>query len=616
MQAITSSHFNLVEALQRGASLVVTEDGQWYERHWITSLFRRVVGWEESDKMSAAKSIVRYIQKLPYSMQTEQGQGLSSPDLPVNDILEAVRSSIHEMSERDFKVIERLKSEKNKASGETGKATLKKKIISILKHSKALSVERKIRRTELEYKNLARRQDEIDSTEINQEQRNWLEKKVQKWLSTQAIKLVYPEPQADIQKKIDRALQYPDFISAIQQDTVLRELFMKSVIRDGAQGSKDIVDLFIQAPIIQKLLRKTFLDKRLQAVANDGLKFIQNQETGKKEVSLLIHGKYQPITHGKNVVEVADGVHTTVDEVFKEFLQQNTRLIDMEYLQSGIEKYDYQLRDFDFNQERWWEKLPDIHVMSHEEVLKRFEVAELPDNAPLFVARASRKSRDMSAQDTHAWFDLYIPKENGTYNILSLGKYANFFPTGALETLRTVFSTERAVFTLCDLNKFMNYREHAEALLPPLTKEQFNITMEYIKNMFIAAREGRLHFQAQGDNCAAPVNNLIQKLYPDLKINPFQISFLDITVPQPLKLIRDARNLFPSDDSWNIFRKGISFLLGAFQKRSYTNEEGREAETTLMDYEPWQKGLLDLPARLFETRYDIQKKLTSELARE
>ncbi len=632
MQRISASYIQLAQAIDTGTSVVITNDNQWYERHWLSALFHRVVGWDKSDTIEAASRITKYIQKLPIESQTQETQGLSAPreSLAIQTLLTSVKNAVERTKQSDFEKLQDLKTKKRslKAEGgvlgqnisrdeiENGLRKLKAKIQEQKKGLQPIySVTAEIENTRLSFIALEKSQNEISQTQANEGDKEWLTSKVQKFLNKQRVQISRPESPENLEIKIDRATRYPEFIQAIKTNPTLRDSFVKTICRGSPHGSQDSVDVFIQAPYIQKLLTKSFLDKRLQRIANDGLKLVEQNH--KKEVQLLIHGRHQPISYLEGQVQTSPEKFRTASSLFKEFQALNDRLLDVEYVQTGVEEYDFKLKNFNFDQENWWEQLPDIEVQSVEWVRNRFNDQTIDPNKPLLVIHATRTTEDLNPVDTHGYMDIYIPKGDGTFNIISPGKYGDtFLPTMKekgfslqglaqkvqmiFKALKTVFSTQGGVYVLADQNNYMTHRHHKEIPLPQLSQEKFQVVMNFIKDMFVAAREGRMHFQPQADNCTSPLQILLQNLYPNVEYNPFQVRFLDLNPPTALKWIKDARVLFRTDEQWNEFRKVIAHLFGATEERIYQDETQTEQRISLTANRNWQEGRVPLPANLFQ----------------
>jgi hypothetical protein len=406
-----------------------------------------------------------------------------------------------------------------------------------------------------------------------------------------------------ILQKIHTCCCYPEFISAARQNRALLDMCFNTVFKSMPDECADAIAIFLQAPMIQEQLRKTFLDKRIREVANQGIRFVQYTEghEGKpiKAVQLLIDGEYQSITDENSTIRVAKDVHTTVGKMFEEFVAQNVRFIEMEYLQdSGVTLFDGRRFKADLSKKEWWKELPVIKRMTREQIEDAYDT-DFQKGEALFVIRASRTTPDLRGDGSHAWADLLVPLGDGTFNCLSIGKYSNWFPVGLLETFNFIFHTHEANVTVVDPNTFMSSRDRISVPLPPINKDQLEQIMEDLRKELIRSRNHELIFQAQGDNCALWIRHFIQRNWQGLSIEPYQIPVQDLIVPNFLMPIIWARHIFPTESAWQWFRIGFCSIFGAMSPHALPTSDGRSRNISLFNNEDWRRGLLQIPARLW-----------------
>ena len=367
------------------------------------------------------------------------------------------------------------------------------------------------------------------------------------------------------------------------------------------------VDIFIQAPRIQEELRRTYLDKRIREIANNGICFEQLTAEGPsgkplKDVKLLIDGEMQSIADPSNMIHIAKDVMTSVSRVFDEFEAQNFRFINMEYLQdTGVTKFDARLLDVDLSKEEWWKDLPVIRRMTREQVEETYGVS-FKDGYALFVIRGSRTTPDLSADGNHGWSNIIYPLEDGTFNVIAPGKFSDWFPVGFWQSFYHIFRTHKAYVTLLDANEFMSSRDRTCIPLPPMPKEKFYEVMADLKNELLKSRRGELIFQAQGDNCASWVRSMISRHWSDLKIEPYETRMEDLGLPAPIMPIIWSKSLFPNEEGWQQFRRGFCSFCGAGEGHDSSDGNGGTKTTRLIDHKGWHDGILQLPARIWYER--------------
>lgn len=633
MSRISDSYHTLRIAIDSGANIAVDNEGNWYERDWITSLVRRILGWEKSDHLQAATKICKNIQKLSVTSQTLDNQGLNASSAPegfFNSLKNYIGANSRQRQKLDRcrEVKQNIKNSSMSMWSDLGIDQNLDRVIAtnsaeikFLKKKLApvIAIEAEIDRCMHADKNLTKNLSAIPTnaniSDTIKKDAEWLEKKVKKYFQRQEIQQLRPEDEQNLKIKIERAACYPEFMASLKNNWILRDAFCKW-LRASPHGSKDAVDTFIQAPYIQTLMSKSFLDKRVQRIANDGLRFIQ-KEGRRKEVQLLIHGQYQSISYLDGIVKTGDATTRTVKSLFQQFQSVKEQNIDLEFLETGIEEGDFQLKKFDFTQEKWWEKLPVIEIQSKEAVQKRFPNEKIDGTQPLLVLHSTTKNPKVLAPlDTHSFIDIYIPQGDGTFNVISPGKYADsYVPSfkekgfslftivdrikNLVDNFRFAFSSRQGTYVLADSNNYMTHRHHKEVCLPPLSKDQFETTMQFVKEQFINAREGRMLFQMQGNNCATTIEELLKRLDPNLNFSPYRAHILETKPPAVLQWITESRKFFMNETHWNNFRLFASRIFGAGDPYRYTDEEGLTQEASLMNDSRWVKANVAMPNGIF-----------------
>ncbi len=414
-----------------------------------------------------------------------------------------------------------------------------------------------------------------------------------------------------IKEKIRHCCRYRMFIDAARNNRALLDICFQSVFKSMPDEFINAIDVFIQAPYIQEQLRKTFLDKRIRDIANRGLQFVQYgmnaQGRPVKDVRLLVDGEYQSITDPTAQLRIAQGVHTTVAQMFEEFEAQNFRFIEMEYLQdTGVTAFDGRLFTLDFDKPAWWNSLPVIRRMTREQIEDTYDV-DFQEGYALFAIKASRTTPDLNGDGNHGWADILIPLSDGTFNCLSLGKFSNWFPVTLAETFHHVFHTHEANVTVLDTNSFMSSRDRTALALPPITKEHFELVMNNLKEEFLRSRRGELIFQAQGDNCASWVRHFIQRSWPGLDIEPYQTPFQDLILPTLFMPLIWSRSFFPNDATWHWFRRAFCSFFGALSYHEVPNGP----KIRLLDNHDWRRGILQIPSRLWVERERVLARINA-----
>jgi len=601
MPFIEQTLLELDRALKEGACVQITLDGRWERRWWLTNklrhLFARIglgIGVENANRFAA------------YLMDaTIKGEkGLKAPTWD-QDLLSNIVSSLK-------KDVEPFKQKEDGAVNNLTKTPYlnPKELVKINKifsnpqeTSRARHACTELDRSLLMSTYLRVSQEDLQKNSPDPKDLQWLEQELEQWKSWQFP----PVDDSNPLPKLRRCCLYKEFVSTCRENKALLHLFFHSLIRNTPEEAVDAVDIFIQAPAIQKQLQRTALDQRIHAVGTAGLKFVETQD-GNKDVQLLADGRFQSIANPSHTLTLSN-TQLQIDDIFNRLIEHNERAFqDIEYLQNGLSLFDSRLPHIDTLKPRWWEQLPIICKRSLEELEKKYGCSLKKDKAVCALC-ASRAFPDFSAQECHAWVEMAIPLHDGTFNIISVGMFAELFPHGLWETLQFAFGTYRADIITVDPNSFLTIREKTSVALPQLSEEKFSLAMELIGQEIDLAKQGQKIFQVQGENCASFVRTLARKLHPELNLEPFKTPFEKIDLPTFLMPVIWARLLFPNKQGWHAFRIAINRLLGA--GKGYLLPGKHAKLVRLLDNEAWRLGILQMPPQLFSNREELSKKLSA-----
>ena len=631
MQPIAQSVPAFLDALQSPGSIRITADGKWCRKGFlekITESFRRkLFGYDGT--IDNAKNLAKFLTTSSSIREAQaigiaQGTGWKSNDLQA--VISAVKGTLKTMAEKEERDISLLTKKRN---------TLLAALDLVLPQTPIIELNKRIfdpecwpyrmavvnlDRAWMTFRYLGMDQRTIDVTEPKAEDLKWVEGELAAWQDQQfpCVKYVGGTNHDKILEKIHHCCRYQEFIAAAREERALLDLLFKSAFKSLPDDFTHAIDVFLQVPSLQDQLRRTYLDKRIRDIANQGLQFEQRPETssaGKpiKDVKLLIDGEYQSITNVNRMVRVAKGIQKTVAQVFDEFEAQNFRFTEMEYLQeTGVTMFDGRLLtvDLEHNTKEWWKQLPVIRKLTREQIEETYGVS-FKEGYALFLIRASRSTPDLNAIDNHGWSNIIYPLEDGTFNVIAPGKFSDRFPVSTWEKFRFIFRTHRASLTLLDTNEFMSSRDRIAVPMPTIgTKEEFETIMEDLRKELIKSKNGELVFQFQGDNCASWVRQFMQHNWPELKIEPFLTPFQDVYVPFPIMPIISARQWLPNEWTWQHFRRIICSLLGAASGHTASDGKGGTRTVRLINNREWHTGILNLPARLWIEQGKIAKKVS------
>jgi hypothetical protein len=609
-----ASFQTLARDIADGTSVSMHRVGAWYEdqsvsfsKNWFLNLgiiriFRKIFGTLQNEQCKAAKKFVESIVSMAPSFVVSKDKiiGIKQPEKWVE-----IEQAIDEV--------------KNTMSCLQQKKEARQALILL-------------EQARLSYHYLGVNQEEIDQRYFKKEDFDWLLEKCKNWEKFEKNGAVrfpsvnFTDSQAeDTKRKLEQACRYPEYIELLrnaEKDVPsLQDTFFKNILYNMSSSSRG-VDIHIQTPSIRKKWHVSYTDKRLARFPSEKFRFIQEQNPTEesrpiKAVQLLVDGEFQNVSSSQNVVHVAEKVNDLgqkifetmkVSEMYRTLKHTDKSVVNFECFERGFMKVDMSLKTFNIDKENWWEDLPvfleveekDLESLYGKEWLK-------PEDKALIVLRASRQTPDLNAGDTHSWFNFWLRSKEDPkkFHLIPLGKYANQFPVTKLETLFYIFGTQKAGFTLADMGEFINTRDQCHLPLSSLSEEDLKKLMGVIKKELIFAREGKLSFQAQGDNCSTELMNILHQFFEDHEVlhDAFHMTAKDIKVPLILSWIPFFGKILPND-AFQAFRRTVSAWFGA-KKR--TSIGGREI--SLFDNKAWRKGDLYLPALLFQQKDSLLQRL-------
>ncbi|MDB6081862.1 MAG: hypothetical protein JWO53_1134 [Chlamydiia bacterium] len=614
------------EAIETGASIAVNPyTGACYTRWKITQLIRCLFGFTKQDDLTLAQFFNAYLTSLEVKSSTFT-KGFSKRDYnltEINQTIDAIKLRLRTYLDVEKAKLSLLK-QKQKTLTLNPEATSDafKKIADAIQAQKKSNVAHQslahLQKQLIALKYRAISQNHIHhpqashGTEKNQE---WLKTKILAWKKEQSPALAI-ELCEDELRKIEATCHYPETISLLKKSYLYRENYFRFVFRNTVNVVKDAVDIAIQFPSIQTKISESFLDKRIKRLQNNGLYFHERAEKAtlaKKDVTFLINGKQESILTDSKKITFNNGVILTIKEIFKSFALKNKKMGDLEYLAEGISLVYPQTPQVDLTKKEWWKDLPQFETLSKKDLEKRYKVS-LKTTEGLITVKASKQHKEtLHIQDNHSWFEIALPNNNGTFSILPFGKYAEVYPKGLLDSFRYIFQTKRAKLCFPDENEFYYHREHKiePYVANALQLEQF---MDLLRQDLLKAREGNMIFQAQGNNCAAWVQETMDTIFPEEKAKPrlFEVSILKTASPFPVSCITSnlrATAMLLGHKIANCWRIFICTLFGAWQ--GCTIKVNGVPTTERLIYNPiWLKGNLSLPAQLFHRVKEVEETIT------
>lgn len=405
--------------------------------------------------------------------------------------------------------------------------------------------------------------------------------------------------------------QYPEFVYLLIDDKVTRDHFMTWTFQDGNSPK-----IFIEYPALQQKLRTSFLSNRIGKINNQCLKikkiekFVNGEFLFEKIVTLPFEGIEINILNPHQKISFKGHLTLTISEIFEMFKDKNYRVGNLEFLAQGICNWNVHKWGFwddlkkeysviDLNQEYWWKQLPSIEIISKEEASQRYE-QNLNGKNWCVAATATRGSPSLDYENTHAFLELAIPDENGSYNIYDFGKFATFFPSTFFEGLSVFCHNLHAAVAFPDENIFYSHRQQ--------TYHGFTISMEQglklltaIKYDVFKSNQKNFVYQIESDNCAKWVHfHLVGILGEENVPDMFRMHLLDT---EPKSFVSSIFRLIKKlPKSLQTRAMTICHLPLGAAKKTWIFEEGKKVCKSLTRHEFWQTGVVYLPALLHKKK--------------
>jgi len=404
-------------------------------------------------------------------------------------------------------------------------------------------------------------------------------------------------------RKLEEACRYKGFVELLKKSPSIKQEFFRFLFRNLRAHGEDSVSIFAQFPHIAERLSQCFLDKRVGTIQNKGLIL------EKGEVKLLIGGKYVSLHNESQLITFEDGSQFTLKAILDAFTKKDDTG-EFEYYEKGIlhslpRDMPLKLEDKD----NWWKDIPTFRTLSKQQAEDKYGI-RLKKGQPLVTFMGSRQTRkELNVDNTHAWIEILLPKEDGSYSLLPLGKVPYGHPNNMLSALFFIFTTNKAMIGV-DRDLFYTHREKT-GFSVPLNQTQLKRCLEAIRQDMLDMRNGAQPFQIQGNNCGEWVQDIFEKtcydhhFFKDREIPKlYEMEILDAATPYPVcylskcfKWISD--NIHPAIA--NVFRVFISVFCGATWRYSYRDRETNTIKrSSLAGNKNWRHGKIHLPCKIFD----------------
>ncbi len=399
-------------------------------------------------------------------------------------------------------------------------------------------------------------------------------------------------------ERLQQAARYAEAVKLILSNENIKNSFMLWVIRDKITPAP-----FIEFPAMQEKMVDCSLNGRIGRMGGEDLKIVTTEF---KDLVLKMEGKPVSLLDDDRVVEFRGHYKLKVSEILEIFKNKKYRVGNLEFMADGIinwnehhlgwwDTMEKRFHQIDLGQKKWWDQLPKFEGLSLQQARKRYGWHLNGKNWNV-AASATRGTPTLDFDQTHAFIEVAIPREDGSYGIYDFGKFAFVFPSTFFECFMTFCHTVHATVAFPDENVFYTQRQHMQHSFA-MTQEEGMKLMDSIKSDMIKSRELNFVFQIQSENCAKWTHLTIAKAIGNHRMpNLFQMPLLNTEpVGFVAVLFRFIKKL---PEKYQVFLlTRLHLLIGAW-KETIIIEDGQIVIKSLSRHEFWETGFVYLPAFL------------------
>ena len=404
---------------------------------------------------------------------------------------------------------------------------------------------------------------------------------------------------------IKKAAQYPKFIDLLKKFPNLKDKFLNWILQDG----NDVIP-FIEFPAAINRIIQSRLSGRIKRHDSSALRILKesipDRDAKIKTLCLPFEGIFLSILDENLKITFRGHYTLTLTEIFHVFSQKEVAVGNLEFMNEGIVNWNIhqlgywndELKRYitvDMTVDRWWEQMPVLETLNRRQLVKRFRV-EVKSHGWVAAAVATRANPDLDFDATHAFLEVAIPLDDGTYSIYDFGKLATEYPSNLIERLMMLTKTVHATVAYPDDSIFYTTRQKAfEPFL--LNSRQGRSLMDFIRQDIRIAKDNNLIYQIESENCAKWVHFILAKVLEEKNVpDLFRMQLLDTHPKGPVAHLFSWIKKLP--ESWQV--PVLTFLhlpLGAF-RTIWVEEEGEKVAKSLSRHSFFETGQIFLPALL------------------
>lgn len=397
---------------------------------------------------------------------------------------------------------------------------------------------------------------------------------------------------------LQKIAEYRDFNRLLLRSKVLQDQLFTWSLQNEIDPA-----ILIEFPKSAERLIEIGLDKRLSLYGEEHVK-IQIID-GKKVLTLCFEGVHESILDENLEVTFKNNYKLKIFEIFNTFKNKDYDVGNFEMLHQGITNWHtHYLGTFNPSTKaidsidlkgNFWENIPPLQKITHRQAMKRYGKSF---GAKDWIAapKATRGNLDLDFFKTHAFIEVAVPNNEGSFSIYGFGKHADKFPQNPWEAFCMITKMVPAVICFPDDNVYYTHREsgfHPYVLSPVEGKK----LMDVIKRDIQKGRDENFVYNIESDNCAKWVYHLVRDALGLTEMEDyFKIPMLNCDPKGAPYWLFQAIKCLPEE--WQVVAITRFHLPFGAAREAFVEEEGEIVPKSLARHEFFETGEVFLPALL------------------
>lgn len=406
-------------------------------------------------------------------------------------------------------------------------------------------------------------------------------------------------------RRLREVSRYPAFVERLSADADLREKFFQWTIRDQVN-----CEVFIQYPALRERLMNAYLTTRIGRFGGKLLliqRLVQDHAS-RKIVTLQFEGNDVNILDEQRAVTFRGNYRMTIKQALAIFAAKMQRVGDLEFFSNGINNWNSHLlawwdadakeyHQVDVGRSAWWKELPILEALTLEQAQKRYG-AHLDGQEWTLAVNATRTTRTLNPDASHAFVEMVIPMTAGQYAVYPLGKFATTYAGSLFDSLKLFTATLRATVAYPDENIFYTHRERARRNFALNPNEGMRF-MESIRRDIVKSRTGSFTYQIESENCAKWIQDKMEEQFGIERFGDlFRVAMLDTEPPGAAASLFALLRRLPRTCHSPVLSV-LHYMVGAW-RGVWVEDNGQRVWVSITTTKFWQDKVCYLPAKMHQ----------------